>query len=198
MPQRSEVAPRRPAHQSRTGRVAPWARPPTRQLDLPTATRPARPAPIPVFVDESGRRRRVGRVVGGCLGTLVLGYVAVAALTFAGAPLVGRIAPPGLGQLSRPAGDQGVGVGPGAQESPLPPAITGADDPATTPGNASPTDGADDPAEQPAPSTSTTTTPSTTTTAPPGQGSTTSVPAPNSTVPTHPTGGPPTEPPGKP
>jgi hypothetical protein len=48
-----------------------------------------------VFVDDSGRRRRAGRLVGICLATLVLSYVAVVGLTFSGAPLVNRLAPPG-------------------------------------------------------------------------------------------------------
>jgi hypothetical protein len=202
MAPRSEVAPRHPAHLSRTRHPAPWSRAPTREIDPPIASGPARPTPIPVFVDDSGRRRRVGRLVGICVGTLVLGYTAVAALTFVGAPLVGRLAPPGLAQLSRPAGDEGLGVGPGAQESALPPGAARGADPAANPGTAEALAADDDVSELPAPSSTTTsTTPSTTTTtAPPGQGATTSVPAPNSTTPerTHTTGGPPTEPPGKP
>jgi hypothetical protein len=165
----------------------------------PHARRHVHGGPAPVFVDDSGRRRRAGRWIGGGLGVLVLGYVAVVGMTFAGVPLVGRLAPPGVEQLSRPTNDQGVSVAPGAQESPLPPA----DDVTVSPVDPVPASGTvapspDEGAGGTAPGSSTTTGP-TTTTAPPGNGALTSVPDPNSTAPerTRPTG-PPAEPPGKP
>ncbi len=129
----------------------------------------------------------------------MLSYIAVVGLTFSGLPLIGRLAPPGVDQLSRPAGDTGLGVGPGAQESPLPAAA------AETPEGRenAPVDGAPRPAETPAaqatrvPAAATATT--TTTMVAPGQSTNSTVPTPSSTVPerTHSTGGPPPEPPGK-
>lgn len=160
-----------------------------------------------MFVDDSGRRRRAVRLLGACLAALVLCYVAVVGLTFSGAPLVGRLAPPGIGELSRPAGDDGLDVGPGSQESPLPAAAVAPDGSATgargsAPSNtaARPPAGPQPTAAQGATSVTPTTTPTTTTTPGRGQGTSTSVPTPSSTVPerTHTTGGPPTEPPGKP
>lgn len=203
----SGAAPSRPTHLSRRRRhPAPWSQPPTGEIERVAVRRTADPAPPPVFVDESGRRRRIGQMLGVSLGTLVLGYVVVVALTFGGAPVVGSFAPPGLGDLSRPAGDDGPGVGTGAQVSPLPTA--GAPGSAPVVGGAATSDQAPaaageayEPPERPATSPTTAPPPpSTTTTAPPGQGTTTSAPVPNSTVPerTPPTGGPPTEPPGKP
>ena len=205
----SGAAPSRPAHLSRRRRhPAPWSQPPTGEVQRVDVRRNADPAPVPVFVDESGRRRRVGQMLGVSLGTLVLGYVVVVALTFGGAPVAGSFAPPGLGDLSRPAGDDGPGVGSGAQVSPLPTAVVPGSAPVA--GGAATSDPAPAPAgDAPAPAdpgattlvpTTTAPPPSTTTTAPRGQGATTSVPVPNSTVPerTPPTGGPPSEPPGKP
>jgi hypothetical protein len=204
MPRLTGAAPSRPAHLSRRRHPAPWSQRPTGEIERVTVRHAAEPAPLPVFVDESGRRRRVGQMLGVSLGTLVLGYVVVVALTFGGAPGVGSFAPPGLGDLSRPAGDDGPGVGSGAQVSPLPTA--GAPGSAPVVGGAASSDQApaigqaSDEAEPSATSPTTAPAPTTTTTAPPGQGTTTSAPVPNSTVPerTPPTGGPPTEPPGKP
>jgi hypothetical protein len=204
MPRLSGAAPSRPAHLSRRRHPAPWSQQPGGEIQSVTLRRSPEPEPLPVFVDESGRRRRVGQLLGVSLGTLVLGYVVVVALTFGGAPVVGSFAPPGLGDLSRPAGDDGPGVGSGAQVSPLPTA--GAPGSAPVAGGAASADQAPVVAgeadDEPEPSTPTTAPPppSTTTTAPPGQGTTTSAPVPNSTVPDHtpPTGGPPTDPPGKP
>jgi hypothetical protein len=207
------AAPSRPAHLKRRRQIAPWAQPSTGERARPVGRHSAPPPPLPVFVDESGRRRRVGQTLGVSVGTLVLGYVVVVALTFGGVPMVGWFAPPGLGDLARPAGEDGPGVGSGAQVSPLP--TVGA------PGSASAAGGAATPAQAPAAdddtvggresvATTPTTTPPTTappppTTAPPpptttttvsrGQGTTTSVPAPGSTVPEPPRGRP-TEPPG--
>ena len=204
MPRLSGAAPSRPAHLSRRRHPAPWSQQPGGEIQSVTLRRSPEPEPLPVFVDESGRRRRVGQLLGVSLGTLVLGYVVVVALTFGGAPVVGSFAPPGLGDLSRPAGDDGPGVGSGAQVSPLPtagaPAAAPAVGGAATPGQAPAADDADPPDSSATTATSAPPPPSTTTTAPPGQGTTTSAPVPNSTVPDHtpPTGGPPTDPPGKP
>jgi len=139
---------------------------------------------------------------GACLAALVSAYVAVVGLTFSGAPLVGRLAPPGVEQLSRPAGDAGVDVGPGAQVSPLPPAATAAPeagsgvdevDPSGT--DAAATGEVTDTMPTGAP---TATTIATTTTITPGRSTHTTEATPSSTVPEHSTGGPPAEPPGKP
>ena len=178
---------------------APWALTPGAPPADPDARRGVTAGPAPVFVDDSGRRRRAGRWIGGGLGALVLGYVALVGMTFAGVPLAGRLAPPGVEQLSRPTSDQGVSVTPGAQESPMPPA----DDVTVPPVEPVPAGGPVAPApDEGAGGTaagSSTTTGVTTTTAPAGNGATTSVPGPNSTAPerTRPTG-PPAEPPGRP
>ena len=197
MSSRAEAAPRRPANLSRTSHPTPWARPAGRQLAQPRVIRRVRPAPPPVFVDDSGRRRRAGRLVGTCVAALVLSYLAVVGLTFSGAPLIGRLAPPGVDELSRPAGDAGLGMGSGAQESPLPSPAAEAQD-GTPDAREVAQDDAVGPAATTAPSAVSTTT--TTTTVQPGQSTNSTVPTPSSTVPehTHPTGGPPTEPPGKP
>lgn len=142
-------------------------------------------------------------MLGACLAALVLGYVGVVGLTFSGAPLVGRLAPPGIGDLSRPAGDDGLDVGPGSQESPLPAAAVAPDGSADGLSGPAPANAASRPSAESQPDAApatTSATPTTTTTLGRGQGTTTSVPTPNSTVPehTHSTGGPPTEPPGKP
>ena len=202
MAPRAEAAPRRAAPLSRPGHLTPWATPPARHVDRTRPARRVRPAPPPVFVDDSGRRRRAGRVLGTCLAALVASYVAVVGLTFSGAPLVGRLAPPGVDELSRPAGDAGLDVGPAAQVSPLPPAATA--DPAAASGI-----GDDDPtpADAPVPGettdagatgATTATTIATTTTTAPGRSTNSTVPTAASTVPEHSTGGPPAEPPGKP
>ena len=142
-------------------------------------------------------------MLGACLAALVSAYVAVVGLTFSGAPLVGRLAPPGVEQLSRPAGDAGVDVGPGAQVSPLPPAATAAPeagsradevDPSGT--DAAATGEVTDAASTGAPTATTIATTTTTTT--PGRSTHTTEATPSSTVPEHSTGGPPAEPPGKP
>jgi hypothetical protein len=132
---------------------------------------------------------------------VVLAYVAVVGLTFAGVQLAGTLAPPGVDDLSEPAGEQPAGVGPGAQESPLPPEAFDPDagragaaattDPSSDEPDASPTTDQGPDASTPAATTTTT------------AGSTpTTVPSPNATVPDHtrPTtpNGPPDEPPGKP
>jgi hypothetical protein len=158
----------------------------------------------PVFVDDTGRRRRAGRWIGSGLAAVVIGYVAVVAMVFADVPLVGRLAPPGVEQLSRPASDPDVSQAPGAEERPLPAAVS-------EPGPSDPPDGDPPPALDAAPAedrddtggsggdTATVTTGVPTTTAPPGNGATTSVPAPRSTVPGHGRPSePPTDPPGRP
>ena len=154
----------------------------------------------PVFVDDSGRRRRWGRIVGVCLGVVVLAYVGLVGLTFAGVQLAGTLVP-GVDGLSDP-GEGPSGTGAGARETPLPPA---AFDPQAVPADGWPgARSASGPDTSPAPTQppgTPTSAPTTTTTAP-GGGSTTTVPSPNSTVPDHTPpstpGGPPDEPPGKP
>jgi hypothetical protein len=203
MPPPVDAATRLPPDRSRTGHPTPWSRSAAGRPNRPAEPRRHRPIPPPVFVDDSGRRRRAGRLLGACLASLVLCYVGVVGLTFSGAPLVGRLAPPGIGQLSRPAGDEGLDVGPGSRESPLPagalaPPGSATEARGTAPGNA----GTPSPAEArpTAAPTTTTASPTTTTTTTPGRGTTSSVPTPSSTVPerTHTSGGPPPEPPGKP
>jgi hypothetical protein len=197
----------RAAHLARRRQLAPWSSATTPELVPPPAVSRVRTSSTPVFVDDSGRRRRAGRVIGACLGALAFGYAAVVALTFAGAPVVGTLAPPGVEELSRPAGDAGTGLGPGAQEVPLPPAgdaqpeavaEAGAREaPARTAGS-----GADAPSTGQAPVADSSTVATTSTTLRSrGQGATTSLPSSDSTLPTkptHPTTGPPAEPPGKP
>ena len=198
---RAGAPPRRAVHPPRPGHLTPWARPPATTVDRRPAWR-SRPAPPPVFVDDSGRRRRAGRMLGTCLAALVSAYVAVVGLTFSGAPLVGRLAPPGVEELSRPAGDAGVDVGPGAQVSPLPPAATG---PGARIGSrrGRPVrhrrggDRRGHDATSTAVPTATTIA-STTTTTTPGRSTHSTEATPSSTVPEHSTGGPPAEPPGKP
>jgi len=202
MPSRADTTTRPAARLSRTAHPTPWSRPAPRRPDRIRAVRRPRPAPPPVFVDDSGRRRRAGRLLGTCLDALVGSYLAVVGLTFSGAPLSGRLAPPGVDQLSRPAGDGGLGVGPGAQESPLPPAAVASAD-APSEGSGLAPDGADAPQAvdtQAPPAVPAAVTTTTATTVAPGQSTNSTVPTPGSTVPEHtqPTGGPPTEPPGKP
>lgn len=132
----------------------------------------------------------------------MLSYIGVVVLTFSGAPLVGHLAPPGVDELSRPAGDDGLGVGPGSHESPLPEAAA---DEMSGGGEVSQVgDEAPQPSEGSAPTSAGTsaavTTSTATTTTAPGRSTNSTVPTPSSTVPehTHATGGPPPEPPGKP
>jgi hypothetical protein len=156
----------------------------------------------PVFFDDSGRRRRWGRIVGISLGVVVLAYVGLVGLTFAGVQLAGTLVPPGVDDLSEPGGDGPSGTGAGAPETPLPPAAL---DPQAVPADGSPgAPSASGPDISPAPTRppGTPATAATTTTTAPGGGSTNTVPSPNSTVPDHTPpstpGGPPDEPPGKP
>jgi hypothetical protein len=208
-PPTARHTPHRAAHLARTRQLAPWSRASTPELVPPPAVGRSRAPATPVFVDDSGRRRRAGRAIGGCLGALTFGYAAVVALTFAGVPVVGTLAPPGVEELSRPASGAGAGLGPGAQVVPLAPASDGQPETATaatgvgdarvpTAGRGA---GAPTTAQAPVPSSPTTAPTTSTTLRDRGQGSTTSVPSPGSTVPTkptHPTPGPPVEPPGKP
>jgi hypothetical protein len=160
----------------------------------------------PVFVDDSGRRHRVARIVGTTLGALALVYVAFVGLTFAGVAGLGRFDAAGLGSLTNPAGDHAdVGSDPVEQAAPDVAGRTGLEGLVTT------TDGTDQgeaSAEQAVmPATATTVPPATTivppTTTTTGVTTTTTVygggpPAgdhtPNSTVPDK--GGPPTSLPG--
>jgi hypothetical protein len=195
---------------TRTGHPTPWSREPTRELQVPRArvTDIRGRATAPVFVDDSGRRHRWGRKLAAAIGGMALAYLIVTVLALAGAPGVGRLAPPGIDRLTRPSAGGGgdVAVGPDAREAPLPPAAVAPSGPST--GGESSSAGSGDTigsTGQPDPVTtgdaaSTTSTSTTTTTPTPGNGSTTSVPAPSSTVPdrTRPTGGgPPDTPPGQ-
>jgi hypothetical protein len=154
--------------------------------DLTTdRAQPTRAAPV--FVDDSGRRRRLARVAGGAICLVVCAYLALVGLTLTGAPGTRHLSPPGLDALARPAGGGSADVGAQADEQPLPVA---ADAPAAPGGEGGAGIGAAAPGAPRAPSTVTTApaeaaTSTTTTTVPaaPGQGSTTSVPTPNSTVP---------------
>lgn len=194
---------------TRTGHPTPWSRQPTRELQVPRAlvTDIRGRATAPVFVDESGRRHRRGRKLAAAIGAMALVYLIVTVLALAGAPGVGRLAPPGIDRLTRPSAGRGgdVAVGPDARESPLPPAAVAPKGPPT--GESSSGGSGDTIGSTGHPGTVTTgdgastTSTSTTTTAPtPGNGSATSVPSPSSTVPdrTRPTGGgPPDAPPGQ-
>ena len=155
----------------------------------------------PVFVDDSGRRHRVARIVGTTLGALALVYVAFVGLTFAGVAGLDRRDPAGLGALTSPAGDHAdVGSDPVEQAAPDLTGGSGLD------GLTAATDGTDDgdASTEPSatratpttmsPATTTTGVPATTTTTVHGRGPTTSDHTPNSTVPDK--GGPPTSLPG--
>lgn len=156
--------------------------------------------PAPVLADDTDRRRRAGRLVVGGLALLTAGYLAVVGLAFAGAPLVGHLAPPGI---ARHAGDPGTAVGSGAREDPLAPAAGGTDAGAATGATAGDrhapsADGA--PPATVAPGAAAATSTTTTTAPPPRQGTSTTLPTPSSTVPDRAGqgGGPPDHPPGKP
>ncbi len=114
----------------------------------------------PVFVDDSGRRRRVARVVGTASGALALAYVLVVGVTFAAIPGFGRLEAPGLGPLTNPAGDQ-ADVGDEPVERPVPVQVAeAADEPPVDDGEDTATAGSpmDDPASlMPTAPTSTTT-----------------------------------------
>lgn len=84
------------------------------------AETPADGTPAPVFVDDSGRRHRVGRRVAWAVVAGVGIYMVVIALGLAGVLFVGRLAPPGLDRLVEPAGNTGVVGGPDVDETPLP------------------------------------------------------------------------------
>ena len=197
----SGTEPSRPAHLSRRRHPAPWSQH-TGTTRPVGGRRTADREPVPVFVDESGRRRHIGQMLGVSVGTLVLGYVVVVALTFGGVPAIGPFTPPGLGDLSRPAGGEPPGVGAGAQESPIPTAGAPGSVPAegATTASDDATGVADVVDDQPATTATTAVPTSTTTTVPRGRGTTTTAPAPASTAPEHtpPGAGRPAEPPGKP
>jgi hypothetical protein len=195
-----EEAHHRPAHLSALRDPAPWSRhSAARHGEAPAAGDGRSPAG-PVFVDDSGRRREVGRMIGVALGVVVLAYLVVVGLTFAGSPLGGSLAPPGVEDLSRPSRTGASSIGVSTDERPLPSEATAAEAPdpadlgaAGTPGTGSPG--------------TATTAPTGSTGAPPPPGgdppaTTTTEPSPGSTVPTRPThtvpDGPPDEPPGKP
>jgi hypothetical protein len=166
----------------------------------------------PVFVDDTGRRRRAARVVGATTGLLALAYVVFVALVFAGAPGIGELAVAGLGPLTNPAGDE-ADVGSRPVELAVPEKVTGQADPATGPTSGdgqndqngqvgAPNEAVASTAVTPG-SGSTTTVPPATTTLPAtatttvhGNGRPDEAPGSNSTVPDK--GGPPTSSPGGP
>lgn len=157
----------------------------------------------PVFVDDSGRRRRAARAVGASTGLLAFAYVLFVGLTFSGVPGLDEVGAPGLGSLTQPAGER-ADVGSAPVEQAVPAAVAGpkADgappevpaDAYTTPAGAAvplPPTSTPVPATTTAPTTAPTMqAPTTTTTTVHGNGPGTAVPGPNSTVPDH--GGPPT------
>lgn len=139
----------------------------------------------PVFVDDSGKRRRVVRAVGSTLGILAFTYVGFVGLTFAGAPGLGQLDAPGLGQLTNPSGDQ-ADVGADPVEQPVPAAVAPDGDTVQAPADPTPTSAPAEPPTTAATPATTATTAPTTTTVVHGNGGT-----PNSTVPDK-GGGPPT------
>jgi hypothetical protein len=143
-----------------------------------------------VFVDDSGRRRRLTRLIGTTLSLGALTYVGFVGVTFAGVPGLAGIDAAGLGQLTNPAGDQ-ADVGSDPVEQAVPAAV---DDGGVAPGpptSVAPGDGGPATSTGASPTTATsaptTTTLATTTTTTHGHGTAT----PNSTVPDK-GGGPPT------
>lgn len=53
----------------------------------------------PIFVDDSGRRRRLVRVLGWCLGVLALGYLALVGIALIGSPGFLPLSLPGIGSI---------------------------------------------------------------------------------------------------
>jgi len=158
--------------------------------------------PRPVFVDDSGRRRRVARAIGTTVGLLVLVHVTFVGLTFTGLPGLGGVDLVGLGSLTAPAGGR-ADVGTDPVEQIVPEAVIEPDrEDVPTPT----TSGHDDqltgapvatttapPTTTTAPATTTVplaATPGATTTTLPGNGHDTAGQSPSSTVPDK--GGPPT------
>lgn len=173
----------------RRRQLAPWSDRRTARVRPRQPATAHRPPPVPIFVDDSGRRRRAARLVGSALAVAVLGYVVLISLSLAGVPLVGHLAPPGLGRLNQPSGDVGVVTGPAVEVAPLPEA---AGDPSSTSAQggafaagASPTTS---PSAVPTTVAPPTAAPTTTTTVH-GRSSATTVPSPGSTVPSTDPGG---------
>jgi hypothetical protein len=146
---------------------------------------------VPVFVDDSGRRRRAGRLIAAAVAVAVLAYLAVIGLSVAGVPYIGHLAPPGLDRLSSPSGDAGVVTGPAVDEVPLPaaPDPSTPNGPGTGEATATPAAQADGPAAPATVPTADTTVVPTSTTVTHGQGETPTDTSPNSTVPTSDPGG---------
>jgi hypothetical protein len=154
----------------------------------------------PVFVDDSGRRRRAIRIVGTTSAVVVVAYVAFVGSTFAGVPGAGRLEAPWLGALTNPA-DGGADVGSDPVEQSAPAAVVGVADPApssardrTNPGEVS-AEPATTPPTTAAPAgagsaATTTSVPATTTTTVHGHRGNPNGSSPSSTVPDK--GGPPT------
>lgn len=57
------------------------------------------PAPTPVFVDDSGRRHRAVRVLGWCLGAIMVGYLALLGISLVGSPGLIPLSLPSLGRV---------------------------------------------------------------------------------------------------
>jgi hypothetical protein len=57
------------------------------------------PAPTPVFVDDSGRRHRAVRVLGWCLGAVMVAYLALLGISLVGSPGLVPLSLPSLGQV---------------------------------------------------------------------------------------------------
>ena len=56
-------------------------------------------ASTPVFVDDSGRRHRMVRVVGWCLGSVMVGYLALLGISLVGSPGLVPLSLPSLGRV---------------------------------------------------------------------------------------------------
>ena len=87
---------------------------------VPEWDAPAETAPPPVFVDDTGRRRRRGQRVGRVVGACFLSYVLLLGASLARAPWVPRVTLPGVGSLLAPDDPVPPRLGPDALSSPLP------------------------------------------------------------------------------
>ena len=77
-------------------------------------------APLPIFVDDSGRRRRVVRRLAMAATTAALGYLVVLVATLVGLPGLGRVPLPGVEELRTPAPAERTVVGDRTFDEPLP------------------------------------------------------------------------------
>ncbi|HZT65211.1 MAG TPA: hypothetical protein VFA11_05430 [Acidimicrobiales bacterium] len=75
----------------------------------------------PVFVDETGRRRRRAARAGRTLAVLIVAYLVLLGISFARPPWAPRLSLPGVGTVLGPAGQhRPPSLGPSAKVSPLP------------------------------------------------------------------------------